>query len=412
MTRSSLFKQIALILASVFPFVGCEEVEEPAVPRLTPTEDFKEVTSGGNEFAMDLYGQLSEREGNLFFSPFSVSTALGMTYAGARGETEAEMAKVFHFTLPQDRLHAANGALIQDLNGAEKNRGYALNIANRLWGRVGDKFLDDFLEINRRDYDAEFQQMDFVSDPEGSRKTINDWVEDQTNDKIKELLKPRHIDANTVLVLTNAIYFKGDWAKQFKESATQDASFYVDADTEVTVPTMVQSDEFLLGQNKTLQILEMPYEGDDLVMTILLPTKRHGLAEIESQLSMEKLEEWRGLMHQGEVDVWLPKFKMTFEVELNEVLENLGMSSAFNGSADFSGMADRGGLYISAVVHKAFVEVNEEGTEAAAATAVVVTESAAIANEFRADHPFVFMIRDNHTGSILFMGRVTNPVDE
>ena len=415
MPLSTSVLQISLLclVGSLCQLAGCQGAvspgPEPWTERAPASDDVKQLAQDGNAFAFDLYARLAEQEGNLFFSPYSISTALGMTYAGARGDTETEMAETLHFTLPQERLHKANGALIADLDGTGKNRGYQLSIANRLWGRRGDEFLAPFLEVNRRDYGAEFQQLDFGADADAARNTINQWVEDQTNQKIKELLKPNVITGQTVLVLTNAIYFKGDWANRFKKSATHDRVFHVNAETEVEVPTMMQNEKFLNGHDELVQILEMPYEGNDVVMTILLPVERGGLAEVESQLSSAKLTEWLALMQESEIDVWLPKFKMTSEFQLNGALSEMGMPSAFDSRADLSGLTGSPGLYISAVVHKAFVDVNEEGTEAAAATAVVVAEAAALVDQFRADHPFLFLIRDKHTGGILFMGRVTDP---
>ena len=409
--RLTLNLLLLTVLAVLFCGSGCESlgVTTP-VPRVPASESVKKVAADNSAFAFDLYQQLRQsEEGNLFFSPYSISTALAMTYAGARGETEQQMCEVMHFGLPQSDLHAATSALANDLDGAGKGRGYQLHIANRLWGREDVKFLDPFLAVTRDDYRAELTRLDFAGQTEKSRQTINSWVEKQTNDRIKELLKPGIVKGTTLLVLTNAIYFKGDWAEKFEKDRTRDEPFHLSADKKVAVPMMFQNCEFRLAELEELKMLELPYRGEDLSMLVLLPEENVELAAIEEQLSLEKLEAWRAKLAKQEVNVWLPRFKMTSEFQLNEALIDLGMSLPFSAEADFSGMTGSKDIYISAVVHKAFVEVNEEGTEAAAATAVVADEAGGIMAQFRADRPFLLLICDNHTGSILFFGRLTNP---
>jgi len=371
------------------------------------------VVAGNNRFALELYARLKAQKGNLFCSPYSISTALAMTHGGARGETAAQMAKTLHFNLPQDRLHPAFAAIMGDLNKAGKKGDYELSVANALWVQQGYEMLEAFLELTQKHYAAGLQQVDFKGATEAARKTINTWVEKQTKDKIKELIKPGVLDAMTRLVLTNAIYFKGKWASPFKEDATKDEPFTLADGTKPDVPMMHQTEKFKYMENKGFQALEMPYAGDRLAMTIFLPTQPDGLAEFERTLTVKDLTRWLSKLRQQKVIVAVPKFKMTCEYRLDEVLAAMGMPAAFSGAADFSGMTGNRDFQIGAVLHKAFVDVNEEGTEAAAATAVVMKATAAPPMQkppvFRADHPFVFMIRDVKAKSILFIGRVANP---
>lgn len=386
--------------------------------------DTAAVVAGNTEFALELYAKLKddlnikEADGNLFFSPYSISTALAMTWAGARGETEKQMADVLHFSLPQERVHQALGALEKQLNAADKNRGYQLSVANALWGQKGYGFLNEFLTLTKKNYDAGLRELDFVNpvEREKARKTINKWVEKKTNKKIKDLIQPGILNELTRLVLTNAIYFKGDWAIQFDKKDTRDAPFKLSADKEVTVPMMHLEDRFKYAETNDLQILELPYKGQDLSMIVLLPKKVDGLAELEKSLTVKNLDTWLSELRKQEVRVYLPKFKMTTgPLELRNILKSMGMKDAFSlPPADFSGMTGTKDLFISNVLHKAFVAVDEKGTEAAAATAVGMTTTAIPKPPviFRADHPFVFLIKDNRSGSILFMGRVMNPAKQ
>lgn len=376
--------------------------------------DVATVVGGNNRFALDLYARLrTEQSGNLFFSPSSISTALAMTYAGARGDTESEMAKVLHFTLPQDKLHPGFASLNKTLDGNGEKRGYRLHGANRLWGQQGYGFLPEFLTTTRTHYDAELAEVDFVRQTEQARKQINTWVEERTQGKIKELITPDILDASTCLVLTNAIYFKGDWTKPFDNKVTKDAPFQITSQQRTDVPMMHQQGDFRYWAGDGLKILELPYGRGDLSMLVLLPAETGGLPDLEARLTSENLCRWLMNVREQPVRVFLPRFKLTSQFRLNDTLKAMGMLLAF-GRADFSGMNGKRELFISAVIHKAFVDVNEEGTEAAAATAVIMSRGLAIPRqpaEFRADHPFVFLIRDNRTGSILFLGRLMNPTE-
>jgi serpin B len=389
--------------------LGVAAEEKPAGAKPDPA--VQAVAQGNNRFALDLYAQLREREGNLFFSSYSISSALAMTYAGARGDTAAQMASTLHFGKDPDALHPAFGKLIKQIQGDGKPRAYALHTANALWLQADYRFLPDYLALVQAHYQAELRDVDFKKDAEQVRQTINAWVEKQTRDKIKELFKPGTPNPLSRLVLTNAIYFKGNWATQFKKEATRDEPFLLAGGQKVNAPLMRQTGDFPYHETEQLQVLELPYEGKDLSMVVVLPRKVDGLAGVEKALTAANLDGWLGKLRKTEVVVFLPRFQTTAEFQLNGVLSQMGMKDAFvDGKADFSGMNGSRDLFIQAVVHKAFVDVNEEGTEAAAATGVVIgITSARITPTFRADHPFLYLIRDTRNGSILFLGRVTNP---
>jgi serpin B len=371
------------------------------------------VSKGNSQLALDLYGKLRTREGNLFFSPFSISTALAMTYGGARGQTAAEMAKTMHFGRNQNYLHSAFAAMLADLNrGDPKKRGYQLDVANALWVQKNFGLLPDFLNLTRNSYQAGLNEVDFERATEEARQTINAWVEDKTQHKIKDLLQPGILSADTRLVLTNAIYFKGFWSSPFKKKDTRDEAFKTATGTSIKVPTMNQRARLKYMRNEGFEAVELPYQGKDLAMIVFLPDKVDGLGAFEGRLTESRVKQWLSKMGTEEVQLSLPRFKMTAEFNLNQTLKALGMRRAFvPGGADFSGISGSGrNLFIQAVVHKAFVDVNEEGTEAAAATGVAIAlTSVPQIRVFRADHPFVFLIQDNRSGSILFMGRMSKP---
>ena len=371
------------------------------------------LVQDNSSFAIDLYEKLRASDGNIFFSPYSISTALAMTYAGARGNTEEEMAKTLRFSLDQESLHPAFANIESRLNKLQKAGNVKLSVANSLWPQQGYRLLDEYLSLVKKHYGVSITPVDYKHAREAARKMINKWVEDKTQDKIKDLIQPGVLDALTRLVLVNAIYFKGNWESQFKISRTKDAPFYVTPNKSVQAPIMSQKQKFRYAEIETLQVLELPYVGDELSMIVLLPRKADGLKQLESSLSVENLKRWKRRIGKREVLVFLPKFKMTSMFRLDKTLVSMGMVDAFNDSkANFAGMDGRPDwLYIGAVLHKAFVDVNEEGTEAAAATAVVMKLSGMPAPPptFRADHPFVFLIHENRTGNILFMGRVTDP---
>ncbi len=370
------------------------------------------VVAGNTAFALELYKELRSADGNLFLSPYSISTALAMTYGGARETTAQQMAETLHFALDQKQLHRAFARLDDQLDAVQKKGAVQLHAANSLWPHKDYPFLRGYLTLMKRCYGASITPVDYKKATEDARKTINGWVEEETAAKIKELIKPGILTSLTRLVLVNAIYFKGNWARQFEESLTQDAPFYLTPKKTVHVSFMTQVHTLRYGEDGELQILELPYEGDDLAMLILLPMRAGGLPALEKELTTENLEKWTKHLLEQKVAVFVPKFKVTSEFRLDETLKSMGMPDAFDETtANFSGMDGTMFLYIGAAIHQAVVEVNEEGTEAAAATGVVMRVKALpeSPSTFRADHPFIFLIRHNETGSILFMGRVADP---
>ena len=385
------------------------------------------VAQGNNAFALELYRQLHSSEGNLFFSPYSISTALAMTYAGARGQTQEQMAQTLCYPvsaqavqklgltgepLTPEQFAQTFGQIIKDLNSRGGKDKYELRVANALWGQKNYELLRSFTQLVEDQYGGKLQELNFVKAVERARRTINSWVEKQTNDKIKDLIGPSVLDASTRLVLTNAIYFKGDWASQFKKDRTQDEPFTLLDGSTVQTPMMNQKAQFGYRETDAIQVLEMPYASEELTMVVLLPKKVDGISELEKALTAENLAQWFDGVSNREVVVTMPKFKMTSKFSMADVLRTMGMTDAFTARADFSGMTGKRDLFISAVIHQAYVDVNEEGTEAAAATGVVMKLTSIRPDQtpvFRADHPFLFLIRDKTSGSILFLGRVLNP---
>lgn len=392
---------------------------ERSSPNSQVADPADKIIQGNNEFALDLYGHLARSgSSNLFVSPCSISCALAMTFAGARGKTEREMATVLRFPDDQESLDAAFVGLNENVFGGQ-HLGYKIKVANRLWGQHGYDLRREFLERLRTAYGAELQQLDFGGQPASASQEINRWVEEQTAGKITNLISPASLSELTRLLLTNAIYFKGAWKNRFAEAATKEASFHLGLFNKVKVQMMHQEAEFRYAKVGSVQVLELPYGRRDLSMLVLLPKRTLGLAKLESRLSLGRLNEWGTALVPQTVKVFLPRFCLTEQFGLADVLRSMGMASAFSDTqADFSGISDqRPGLYISDVIHEAFVDVNEEGTEAAAATAVTMALRCSGFHRpppipvFRADHPFIFLIRHNESGSILFMGRAANPGD-
>ncbi len=396
-------------------YVAADAIEPIGEGDVAMNADLRAVVEGNTRFALDLYARLgTEQDGNLFFSPGSLSTALAMTYDGAGGETAEQMAEVLHLRLPRERLHPAFAALQQTWEADGEGAGYRLSVANRLWGQRDFDFRADYLATTRQHYGAELARVDFARQAEPARQRINAWVEEQTNGKIADLIPPGVLDAMTRLVLTNAVHFKGDWSEPFRKEATKDAPFHVSARERVEVPLMHRQGDYRYWAGDGLRALELPYGEGDLAMVVLLSDEIEGLPDLESRLTAEDLSRWLSGLREREVRVSLPRFTLDSQFQLAEVLGAMGMPRAFTtGEADFSGMSSEEELSLSAVVHKAFVDVNEEGTEAAAATGIAVAATAFVEPEepavFRADHPFLFLIRDSRTGSILFLGRLVDP---
>jgi serpin B len=378
--------------------------------------DSESLVGDNSAFVFDLYQRLRTEEGNLFYSPYSISLALAMIYAGARGETKQQMADTLQFNLPQDRLHPAFNSLDIELasrgEGAEgkDSEGFRLNIVNAIWGQRDYKFLTSFLDTLAENYGAGLRTLDFVNAPEEARITINEWVSEQTEGKIEDLIPQGLINILTRLVLTNAIYFNTAWALPFDEDVTRDGTFHLLNGGEVVVPMMRQTESFGYTKGDDYQAVELPYDGHELSMVILLPQSNRFDA-FEASLDLERLNTILGKLERRQVSLTMPRFEFESSFSLKDTLAAMGMPVAFSESADFSGMTSNRELFIADVVHKAFVSVDEAGTEAAAATAVVI-ELTAIAEmpvTINIDRPSIFLIRDIETGAILFVGRVLNP---
>lgn len=374
-------------------------------------EGIDSAAATSNQFAVDLQKLLGQTEGNLFFSPSSISTALAMTAAGAEGETRKEMLAVLHAEQDAPAWLREMGKLSKLLNAS--GEGYTLQQANRLWGQAGFQFRADYLTRMDKEFAAPLGQLDFQGAPEPSRKTINDWVSDQTRERIKDLLPEGSITDLTRLVLTNAIYFKADWRQEFNRQQTAAQPFTCADGKQVRVPLMYQQEDLPYTEDQATQVLELPYKSGGLSMVVILPRDKRGLSNIESRLTAEKLSGWMAGLKTQKVKAFLPKFKLETQFSLAGALKELGMPRAFSSAAEFGGMTTAEPLNISEVVHKAFVEVDEKGTEAAAATGVIMaTRSALVEAEpktFRADHPFLFLIRHRESGAILFLGRLSQP---
>jgi serpin B len=401
----------SLLCAILAVFSSCAALAAPS----SNADDQAEVVKGSNAFAVDLYAQLSRQPGNLFFSPESISTAFGMAYAGARGQTATEMEHVFHFTLPPEKLHTAMGALLAEMNAQHK--GYELRVADALWAQQDANFEANYLKLVQSDYAAGFHRVNFKLSPESVRATINAWVEKQTNDKIKDLISPGALNPTTRLVLTNAIYFKGNWQDQFDKEATQKEEFHLSVAQWVMTPMMHRTGGYQYYDGGTFQALELPYSGNEISMVVLLPRQTDGLAALEHSFTARAARDWiQKLEPVDKVILSLPRFTMTQQFELSSALSTMGMAQAFSSDADFSGMTGRPDFAISAAIHKAFIDVDEQGTEAAAATAIVMYATAMHREfpepppiVFRADHPFLFILLDTKSGSMLFLGRVADP---
>jgi len=371
-----------------------------------------EVVNANNKFAFDLYSEMNKSEdGNIFYSPYSISAALAMTYEGAKGQTADEMKSVFHF--PESNILRPNFAAIYN-NINEGAEDCELRTGNALWVQQDFSFLEDYTSRVEKYYGGKAANVDFVKETEKSRQTINNFIAEQTNNKIKDLIPAGFLDPITRLVLTNAIYFKGIWQWEFDESNTVEEDFKVAPDNVIKTQMMnMKPNEarFNYADTEDLQILELPYKGDKISMLILLPTEN--LDAIEPILTAKKLDEYKSQMKETKMDlISLPKFEFDTKYFMNETLGALGMPTAFSENADFSGMTGKKDLFIGFVIHQAYVKVDEKGTEAAAATAVGMKLTAVMPrNVFRADHPFIFIIQEKETGNILFLGRVVDPTE-
>jgi serpin B len=425
---------IVLALVLLVPVISSIQLAQPAAaevlqsnkgritsPNVTQNEQTL-LVEGNSAFAFELYQALREKaenkNDNLFFSPYSISLALAMTYAGASGKTAEQMVATLHFMLDQTALHPAFNWLDAELasrgQGAQgkDGKGFRLNIANAIWGQKGYEFLPDFLDVLAENYGAGLRLLDFITEAEKSRLAINDWVSNQTEGRITDLIPPGAINELTRLVLTNAIYFNAAWKYPFNEKVTANGPFYLLDGEQVTVPMMKQTESFGYTEGEGYQAVELPYDGDELSMVILLPASDNFEA-FEEGLQSQQVATIINDLQNTQVALTMPKFEFDSEFSLKDTLsEKMDMPDAFSPeNADFSGMTGNHELFISEVVHKAFVAVDEAGTEAAAATAVIVGTTAMPepSVEVTLDHLFIFLIRDIQTGAILFVGRVVNP---
>jgi serpin B len=376
----------------------------------------KTLVKGNSAFAWDLYRCLASQDSaNIFFSPYSISVALAMSYAGAAHATREQMAKAMHFSLMQSSLDSGFAdlqSLYETIDATGSNR---LKVANSMWVQKDFPLLNSYRQLVVAQYSAAAENVDFAGNADESRLRINSWVEGKTEHKIRDLLQPGLLDQYTRLVLVNAVYFLGSWAIPFDSTATREMPFQVSSSHAVTVPMMQKTGSFEYTENQHMQVLQLPYAGGNLSMQVILPKRQQGMRGIQGSLPQAVDEAMRGARVRS-VKVLMPRFSITRAFRLDSTLKELGMRDAFTSPADFSGMTGNRDLYISAVVHKAFVAVNEKGTEAAAATAVVyrisadgpVDESPVV---FTLDHPFIFVITDNYTGGILFLGRVVDPTN-
>jgi serine protease inhibitor len=417
MGKLIVFVIVLLIISSVgaaavyFGYIPFPPKQPPTADATGSTDQgIKDVVSANNQFAFELYSELSKSEkGNLFYSPYSISAALAMTYEGASGKTADEMKSVFHF--PESNILRPNfAAIYNELN--QPNKDYELKTGNALWVQVDYPLLADYTSKVEKYYGGKAANLDFITQTEQSRLTINSFIEQQTNGKIKDLIPSGALNSLTRLVLTNAIYFKGTWEWEFDKYSTNEQDFKITPTNSVKAQMMHMNPEkamFNYANTNGLEILELPYKGEKISMLILLPVAN--LDALQSSLTAKKLTEYKSQMQQTKLGgIYLPKFEFDTKYFMKDTLSSLGMPTAFSDQADFSGMDGRPDLYISSVIHQAYVKVDEKGTEAAAATAVIMmAKSAAPSKVFRADHPFIFIIQDTETGNILFMGRVTDP---
>lgn len=374
--------------------------------------EISSIAQGNNEFAFDLLKEIPYERDNMVISPFSISTALAMTYAGARNVTLEEMAKVMHFDRDQVLFNANFGAYIKTINNIAKEH-VELNIANSIWAQQDYSFLQSYFDLIEDVYDSETFQVDFRANREAVREDINNWVYDETREKIKDLIAPGVLTDDTRMVLVNAIHFLGPWLKEFDPEQTRKNHFYLQGREFVMTDFMHSTDTLPYFEDESMQVLEMPYSGNNFSMVILLPKETPEMESIEQSLNNETFNNILNRLESKEVDIAIPKFEAETKLDLDEVLMGMGMVQPFNRYADFSGMTGDLDLKIDKVIHQAMIEVAEEGTEAAAATAVVVIRKTSIDPDprtmFIANRPFMFFIKENEHNSILFAGRVMNP---
>ncbi|MGA3013145.1 MAG: serpin family protein [Bacteroidales bacterium] len=376
------------------------------------------IAEGNNKFAFKLYNELKNKsDKNIIYSPFSISTALAMVYAGARNETADQIRQVMNFQ-PGEQFNLEYKNFLKTLSDSSQNH-IKLNIANGLWVQENFNFYDSYLGLVTTNYDSELKRVDFINKDARERATvdINTWIEHKTNGKIRDILDRNSLDSFTRMVLVNAIYFYGDWAQPFQQEFTHPQDFFLSEQSHVNVPFVNRIARYNYYEDSTIKAIEIPYKDNKASMLIFLPNDRNGIAGFDMLFDYKYYVKVIDNLQSNEVSLAFPKFTTTYHKELEDILPNMGMPLAFSPlNADFSGMCDiREHLYIKKVIHQAFIKVTEEGTEAAAATVVIMKAgSARIINikHFIADHPFIFLIKDNTTGSILFFGKLMNPKQE
>ncbi|MDE2506786.1 MAG: serpin family protein [Planctomycetota bacterium] len=415
--RSTWTPPLAVVaLLAAFPAVAAAVEPAPAVAG--KEQSVLRAAENNNRFALDLYARLRTTPGNLLASPYGIASAFALAYPGAHGETAAQLARALHLGPRDDHTYAALGALAKTINDAGKAGDFQLSTANALWGQEGVELLPAYLEIVDEHFGAALRRVDFKASPDAARGVINQWVEAQTHDKIKDLLKKGDVNSSTRLVLTNAVYMKAGWAEPFAKSQTKDEPFFVDRTRRATVPMMHRTGDYNYVDAGTYAVIELPYRRFALSMAVILPKPADvatcdgvaALAEVEAEFSLDRLAQ----MKSANIELALPKFKFENRFALKKTLAALGVVDAFQSEiADFSGMTGRRDFSIDEAVHQTYIDVNEEGTEAAAATAIMMRSAAIRVPKppipFRVDHPFMFLIRETTTGCVLFTGRVTNP---
>ncbi len=401
--------------------------DKPRSAAAAPAADIEELVLDDTDFALDLFVELTRLDGpaageNVVISPYSISTALAMTYAGARQRTADEMAAALHFTLSDERLHPAFNAIDRAVasrarelppraEGGKPER-IEIRTVNQLWGQSGYELLPSFLDLLAAEYGAGLRLVDFGSDPDGARRAVNEWVSDETEARIDELLPPGSIDDQVRLILTNAIYLKAPWELPFDPEATSDGDFRLPDGATATVPFMHQSESFGFAEGEGWRAAEIPYRGGELSMVIVVP-ETGDPAGFAAGLDAAALQAMLAELTPEQLELSLPRFQARSDLDLIPALQALGMKEAFSLTADFSGMTGKPDLYVSGVYHDGFVSVDEAGTEAAAATAVVMRLKSAFATKaFAIDRPFLWLIRDVETGAVLFLGQVVDPSTE
>ncbi len=412
---SAPMKTTIILLLTTFLWSCSHRAHEPQATEDDHQEDVTQKTDipmQNNEFAFDLMREIPVDDDNMVISPFSISTALAMTYAGARETTMEQMARVMHFDPDQARFHEAYRDYLKAMQTRAEEH-IELNIANSLWAQEDYHFLDSFFETVEANYDSKTFQVNFKEHHQQITRDINEWVYEETSEKIEDLIAPNVLTDDTRMVLVNAIYFLGAWMKEFDPELTTEDLFYTRNEEMVSTDFMRRSDTLPYFEDGHKQLLEIPYSGGDFSMLFVLPAEESTLEEFEREIDAESFADMIDKMDEQEVEVFVPSFEAETQIDLEDILARMGMETAFNRFADFSGMTGEKDLMLDKVIHQAVIEVAEEGTEAAAATAVVVIRKTSIDPDqppvFRANRPFLFFVKDNATENILFSGRVMNP---